>query len=212
MLSFGFGRSKKTEPRPAAEQRPPAKPAAPRKAPEPAAPVQAGPPAGPSTPAEAPGGDQPPAETPTEQRKAPRRPAALVPSVTGLRISPHGAGAMLVNISRTGLLAECSVRLQPGSPVTVNFEGTFQPASIDGRVARSAVASVAADGSLRYHAGINFSVPIVLEDLPEAEPAPFATPVEAAAPVAAALVTAAPVAAVPVAADEVPVPVLRNRW
>jgi hypothetical protein len=98
-----------------------------------------------------------------ENRNAERHPAAAIPSITGLRISPHGAEASLVNISASGVLAECGVRLQPGSVVTVNFEGTFQPTSADGRVARSSVASVAANGGLRYHVGISFTRPIVFD-------------------------------------------------
>jgi len=103
-----------------------------------------------------------PAPPSAENRNAVRHPASAFPTITGLRISPHGADAVLVNMSTTGLLAECGERLQPGSAVTVSFDGTFTPKAIGGRVARSTVASVGGDGRLRYHVGITFTRPIVL--------------------------------------------------
>ena len=97
-----------------------------------------------------------------ENRDAPRRPASAVPSITGLRISPHGVEAMLVNISESGVLAECGERLKPGSAVTVVFEGTFTPRNVEGRVARNTVSSMGKDGRLRYHVGIAFTKHISL--------------------------------------------------
>jgi uncharacterized membrane protein YraQ (UPF0718 family) len=73
----------------------------------------------------------------------------------------------LVNISTSGVLVECSSKPRPGSNVTVHFIGTFIPASIRGRVARTIVASLGKDGVLRYLVGVAFETPIVLE-----EPAP----------------------------------------
>lgn len=131
----------------------------------------------------------------SEKRSATRRPASRVPSITGLRLSPHGAEAKLVDISTTGLLAECTSRLKVGSSVAVLFEGGFIVSSAVGRIARCAVASMGRDGVLRYHVGISFNQPIALE--PETEPV---EPIEAAAPDSA----------LPAA---VPIPqVLRNRW
>ena len=97
-----------------------------------------------------------------ENRDAPRRPASSVLSITGLRISPHGVDATLVNISESGVLAECGERLKPGSAVTVVFEGTFTPRNVEGRVARNTVSSMGKDGRLRYHVGIAFTKPISL--------------------------------------------------
>jgi len=97
-----------------------------------------------------------------ENREAPRRPASAVPTITGLRLSPHGVEATLVNISNSGVLAECGERLKPGSLVTVVFEGTFTPRSVESRVARNTVASMGKDGRLRYHVGIAFTKPINL--------------------------------------------------
>ena len=80
----------------------------------------------------------PPAPVRTEDlREAPRRAAHEVPSITGLRISPPGVDATLVNISPSGLLAECSERLKAGRAVSVVFEGTFEPRSVEAREGRA---------------------------------------------------------------------------
>jgi hypothetical protein len=73
----------------------------------------------------------------------------------------------LVNISITGLLAECSERLKPGRAVTISFEGTFEPRTVEARVARCAVSSMGKDGRLRYHVGISFAKPIRLDAVRE---------------------------------------------
>lgn len=122
-----------------------------------------------------------------EKRKAPRRQASLVPSITGIRLSPHGADATLVNISTSGVLVECSSRLQPGTSVTVVFDGTFSASPIEGRVARCSVATIGRKGVLRYHVGIAFKNPITLDApataniQPETapQPPPSARPVRA---------------------------------
>lgn len=189
----------------------------------------------PKTPPDASGPAESAASAPNENRSSPRYIASVVPAITGLRISPHGVEAILVNISETGVLAECGERLKPGSAVTVVFEGTFVPRSMEGRVARNSVASMGRDGRLRYHVGIGFARRLDLGSLelpapePEAEPqAPQASvvpePVVGAAPDDGAPALAAAVAAlvqdatpaepesvefdVPLSADE---PV-RNRW
>jgi len=132
-----------------------------------------------------------------ESRNAPRRPAAAMPSITGMRISPHGVDAALVNISTSGVLAECGERLKPGSLVTVVFEGTFLPRTIEGRVARNSVWAMGKDGRLRYHVGISFANAI---ELPQ-DDAPVHAPQAAVAP-------APSPATAPVTAQ----PVVRNRW
>jgi hypothetical protein len=143
-----------------------------------------------------------------ENRAAPRHPAAVVPGIVGLRLSPHGAAATLVNISGTGLLAVCGIRLKPGAAVTVLFEGSFTPTSATGRVVRCAVAAMGKDGGLHYHLGVSFDkqltidAPLALapEPLPEAaapEPEPAA-----AEPAPVPMPVAAPSRAV----------VVRNRW
>jgi hypothetical protein len=102
-----------------------------------------------------------------DHRGAARRPASAVPSISGLTLSPYGAAATLVNISATGLLAESGVPLKIGNFVKVIFEGAFAPQSVEGRVVRICVASMAPTG-VRYNIGVAFKVSIDLEG----EPAP----------------------------------------
>ena len=115
----------------------------------------------------------------TEQRAVPRRDAFLVPAITGLRFSLQGADATLMNISTTGLLAECGVRLRLGSAVPVRFEGKFSPKVVDGRVMRSSVAKLDKSGGLRYQVGIAFHQSIPLDGIPAvgagSDPAPVDT-------------------------------------
>ena len=132
---------------------------------------------------------------------APRIPAAQIPSITGLKLSPHGAEAALVNISASGLLCECALRLKVGSNVSVQFEGTFSPSSAAGRVARCEVSTMGKNGMLMYHIGIDFNSPI---DLGDAQPAPAPEPKRAPAAVE-------PMRPRPVAVAPAPVAV-RNRW
>lgn len=141
---------------------------------------------------------------------APRVPASDIPSITGLRFSPHGADAKLVNISTSGLLAECALRLKVGSTVSIQFEGTFLSTAVPGRIARCEVSTMKS-GTLMYHIGIDFNAPI---DLGDAQPAAAAAEVKRApAPVE----TMRPRAVGPVAVGPVPVappapPAVRNRW
>lgn len=145
---------------------------------------------------------RPHATTP-EQRSALRIPAARVPAIEGVRISPSDTISTLVNISTSGVLVECSTKPRPGSSVTVHFIGTFTPASIRGRVARTIVASLGKDGVLRYMVGIAFENPIDLD----AAIAP--APVPAAAPTSSPAGTPAPefVESAPRVASR-----LQNRW
>jgi PilZ domain-containing protein len=113
-----------------------------------------------------------------EHSIAPRRPASALPSIKGLRISPPGSKATLIDISASGLLAEWGVALKIGQAVTVNFEGTFVPQSVEAQVVRSSVASMTSAG-VRYHVGLVFTSPIALDDTsPETgaanDPAPAA--------------------------------------
>jgi len=112
-----------------------------------------------------------------EARCAARRPASQVTSITGIRLSPHGANAALVNISASGVLVVSTYRFRLGATVTVVFDGTFSPTSVQGRVARSSVAAVSKDGVLRYHIGIAFDDPCALKDaLAPADPPPAQAP------------------------------------
>ena len=130
-----------------------------------------------------------PAETSVtvEGRSASRLQASLVPSITGVRLSPYGADATLLNISAGGVLVECTSRFRLGTVVTVVFDGTFSPSSVEGRIARSSVATVDKKGVLTYYVGIAFANPIALMEAPatanqqlETPPQPgVATPVQA---------------------------------
>jgi hypothetical protein len=84
-----------------------------------------------------------------------------------------------VNISTSGVLVECAAKPRPGSAVTVHFGGSFMPASVRGRVARTMVASLGRDGVLHYMIGIAFDEAIDL-DSQLAEPAPAPPPADTA--------------------------------
>jgi hypothetical protein len=111
-----------------------------------------------------------------EQRSAARIPAARIPSIQAVRISPGDSTCALVNISTSGLLVECTSKPRPGSAVTLTFVGSFVPGTVKGRVARTMVASLGKDGVLHYMVGVAFDEPIEFDDQ-VADP-------EAAAPVA----------------------------
>jgi PilZ domain len=136
---------------------------------------------------------------------APRIQASEIPSITGLRLSPHGAEAKLVNISTSGLLAECALRLKVGSTVSVQFEGTFSSAAVPGRIARCEVSTMKS-GMLMYHIGIDFNAPIDLGDAQPAQAAEAKRPAASVEPMRPRAVGPVPVAPAPAA------PVIRNRW
>ncbi len=126
---------------------------------------------------------------------APRLPPAVVPSITGVRISPGDAPARLVNISWSGVLVECERRLKPGTDVTVHFAGTFQPAQVPSRVARVNVTGIGPTGALTFQIGLAFATPVPLPN----PPAPRLATAPAAWPARPALYSR-------------PESVLRNRW
>ena len=123
----------------------------------------------------------PPPGVDGEHRGAPRIPASAVPSITGLSLSPPGAQATLVNISVTGLLAECRVPLKTGTSIKVIFEGTFAPQTVEGRLVRTCVASMTSSG-VRYNVAINFKAPIDLEGHMPSESRADNSPATVAAP------------------------------
>jgi hypothetical protein len=104
-----------------------------------------------------------------ERRAAHRWEASTMKAITGLRLSPCGGDASLVNISESGILAKSNTKLQQGAPVTVVLDGTFSPSMITGRVARCVVADIDSSGVLWYHVGIAFNKTIVIQG---AAPAP----------------------------------------
>lgn len=98
-----------------------------------------------------------------DKRGARRFSGEDVPSITSVRVSPLGIQARLVDISETGILLECTTRIQPRSSVNLSFDGTSGLSPTAGRVARTTVAALDSSGSLRYHVGIAFtaSIPMV---------------------------------------------------
>jgi hypothetical protein len=132
-----------------------------------------------------------------EGRAPRRRPGSAFPEITGILLLPVGAKATLLNLSATGVLVECASRQVPGRVLTVKFEGTFSPASIEARVIRCEVTGIASDGSIRFHLALMFSTRLSLADDPE-DDAEESTVAKPSAPAVAA------------AAPEPPV--LRNRW
>jgi hypothetical protein len=93
-----------------------------------------------------------------------------MPSITGLRLSPGGGEASLVNISSTGVLVRCPTKLPPGTAVTVTLDGTFSPSTIKGKVVRCFVADICRPAGLAYHIGIAFNQAIQLGDDEPKEP------------------------------------------
>lgn len=145
----------------------------------------------------------------SETVQAPRVPASQVPSIKSLRLSPHGADAKLVNISTSGLLAECSSRLKVGSTVAVLFEGTFTESTVVGRIARCEVSTMGKDGVLRYFVGIDFNKPIDLGLGAAQNPVAAGAPASQPKPVAAKPEPPRPrLVAVPPPAPAI----VRNRW
>ena len=160
-------------------------------------------------------------EAGVEHRSAPRRPASAVPGIKGVRLSPHGSDATLLNISASGILVECTSRLRLGTAVTTVFDGTFSPSTIEGRVARSSVANVSKKGVLQYHIGIAFNKPFVFEAAPVAaavrQPETAAAPAAQAAPETPGAAGAPGVLGTPGATAQAPeaapvLPVVSNRW
>ena len=110
------------------------------------------------------------------------------------------------------MLVECGSRLAPKTTVTVRFEGTFSPASVEGQVARCQVAGIGKDGAIRYHVGIAFArhIPLNIEE----EPPPSADLAQPSSPEPPQVSVARP----PIVPEAVPARVsspavaLRNRW
>jgi hypothetical protein len=145
----------------------------------------------------------------TDELVARRYPAAEFPDIHGVWLTPTGAAATLINLSATGVLVGCAARVAPGTVLTVQFKGTFRPASIESRVVRCEVAGIAPDGSLQFQLGLAFSTRIALaQDADAAMEGPDAADLPETdgsnAPLAIMAAAAAP--------PRKTTPVLRNRW
>lgn len=142
----------------------------------------------------------------SNRRVDPRYPAAAIPAITAMRLSP-GEAVTLVNISASGVLVEGKTRFVPGTRVTVHFEGTVKPNQIKARVVRCQVSAIGSGGSLQYQSAIAFEGRM---DLPVDDAvAPLAAPpVEEPPPPKKGKAAAA--AAPPPAPS--PTPRVYNRW
>jgi hypothetical protein len=118
----------------------------------------------------------------SNRRVDPRYPAAAIPAITAMRLSP-GEAVTLVNISASGVLVEGKTRFVPGTRVTVHFEGTIKPNQIKARVVRCQVSAIGSGGSLQYQSAIAFEgrmdlpvdeavAPIVAPPIEEPPPPP----------------------------------------
>ena len=120
----------------------------------------------------------------SNRRVDPRYPAAVIPAITGTRLSP-GETVSLVNISASGVLVEGKTRFVPGTRVTVHFEGTIKPNQMKARVIRCQVSAIGSGGSLQYQSAIAFEgrmdLPVEESALP-ASAVPTPAPVEEPAP------------------------------
>ena len=141
----------------------------------------------------------------SNRRVDPRYPAAVVSSITGIRLSP-GESVSLVNISSSGVLAEGKTRLVPGTRVTVHFEGgAVKPPQIKARVVRCQVSAIASGGLLQYQSAIAFEGRVELPVEESALPIPqVPAPIDEPAPSKKGKAPAGAAAAAP--------PRVFNRW
>ena len=144
----------------------------------------------------------------SNRRVDPRYPAAAVPAITAMRLSP-GEAVSLVNISSSGVLVEGKTRFVPGTRVTVHFEGTIKPNQIKARVVRCQVSAIGSGGSLQYQSAIAFEgrmdVPV---DEAVAPPLPAPVVEEPPPPKKGKAAAAAP----PPPPPQAPTPRVYNRW
>lgn len=142
----------------------------------------------------------------SNRRVDPRYPAAAVPAITAMRLSP-GEAVTLVNISSSGVLVEGKTRFVPGTRVTVHFEGTIKPNQMKARVVRCQVSAIGSGGSLQYQSAIAFEGRM---DVPVDETVAPALPVAEEPPPPPKKGKAA--AAAPPPAAPAPTPRVSNRW
>jgi hypothetical protein len=144
----------------------------------------------------------------SNRRVEPRYPAAAIPAITAMRLSP-GEAVTLVNISASGVLVEGKTRFVPGTRVTVHFEGAIKPNQIKARVIRCQVSAIGGGGSLQYQSAIAFEgrmdLPVDDAVAPPLPPPPVEEPVPAKKGKAAAAAAAPPPA-------PAPTPRVYNRW
>jgi uncharacterized NAD(P)/FAD-binding protein YdhS len=89
----------------------------------------------------------------SDRRQHGRGPSAAHQILTA-RVRP-GHNAVIVDLSRSGVLLEVSVRLLPGAPVDVQFDSKHERTALGGRVVRSTVIRLSSSG-IWYHAAVAF--------------------------------------------------------
>ena len=130
------------------------------------------------------------------KRLDPRYPAASVPGIKSVRLSP-GDTVTLVNISASGVLVEGKTRFVPGTRLTVILEGEVKPPQVKGRVVRCQVSAIGGGGTLKYQSAIAFEgrLELPVDEAPKAAAPPQA--VEEPAPVKKGKAAPTPAAAAP---------------
>lgn len=93
-----------------------------------------------------------------ERRRSPRLTQEGLPEGTGVRLRA-GHEALLINVSRHGILLESPTRLNPGQRCSLQWMGPVAPTSTSGVVIRAQIARRDAKQGLIYRAAVDFHEP-----------------------------------------------------
>ena len=93
-----------------------------------------------------------------DRRRSTRHAAADLPPGTSIRLRA-GHDAVLLNVSRHGILLESPTRLNPGQRCSLHWLGPSAPASTAGVVVRAQLAHRDTTQRLVYRAAIEFAEP-----------------------------------------------------
>ena len=110
-----------------------------------------------------------PVQETVERRTAPRLPRHKVPGIGSITLHPREP-AELLNISSTGLLVSCMLRLLPDSTAKFVLRGFDEEVVVTGRVVRSQVLSVGGDKGIAYETAIHCDSTLDLERYRVARP------------------------------------------
>ena len=103
-----------------------------------------------------------PVQEAIERRTAPRLARDAVPGIGSVTLHPREP-AELLNISSTGLLVSCTLRLLPNSTARFVLRGFDEEVVVTGRVVRSQVLSVGGDEGVTYETAIRSDCTLDLE-------------------------------------------------
>jgi hypothetical protein len=103
----------------------------------------------------------------SDRRASPRLAPSQVPQIREIKINSEAV--KVINISRGGLLADCSIRLEPQRPIRIKVDSVW----VSCRVVRCRVIAVSAE-TIKYQAGLIFDSAL---DIAGLEPALDAEPV-----------------------------------